>query len=373
MHALLTALVLVAAPSPDAGTPTLKPSMQAAMGAVIGLQPLVASPVAFRDPANATQIRASLDVLAPLDHFFSKPAGPTVPATGVATLFAREVVQARAEFDAKQTEAARFRLRSITGLCFGCHVRQPTPKDFASAALIDALKLSSLEKAALFATTRQFDRALTEWNTALALAPKNDVEAYEQTQAIRYALSVAIQGKDDPAIAVALLTKHKDRKELPGFVTRQMALWLVEAKAWQDEKFVAAKQTPAQLVAKAKALVEMAGVARFVTPDDARLVSHLRAAAYLQEALRREPAAPFRAEALYLLGVVSATNADPILWRLEWITLESCIRENPKTDVARRCAERLTERTWYAWTGRDGLDVPAKVGAELGELNGLAR
>ncbi len=373
MHAQLAALVLFAAPPPDAGT-TLTPSMQAALSAVIGLQPLIASPVAFRDPENAPQIRASLDRLAPLDHFFSKPAGPTVPATGVATLFAREVVQARAEFDATKTEAARARLRSITGLCFGCHVRQPTPKDVASAApMVDALKLSALEKAALFATTRQFDRALTEWNAALAMPPKNDVEAYEQTQAIRFALSVAIQGKDDPALAVTLLAKHKDRKELPRFATRQMAFWLVEARAWQAEKLVAAKQSPAQLVAKAKALVERAGVARDVTPDDARLVSHLRAAAYLQDALRREPAGAFRPEALYLLGVVSAANADPLLWRLEWISLESCIRENPKTDVAKRCAERLTERTFFAYTGRDGLELPGSVGDELGELNAMAK
>ena len=369
MHALLTALSLVAAPPPDAGA-TLKPSMQAALGAVIGIQPLIASPVAFRDPANAAQIRGALEVLSPLEHFFTN----TAPATGVATLFARELRNATDEFQNGNVEAARARLRSITALCFGCHVRQPSDRSFASdAELIDSLVLTGLERASFFASTRQFDRAFTEWNKALAVAPKNDVEAFEQTEAIRLALSVAIQGEDNAQRAITLLEANKARKELPGFVTRQMKRWLIEAKAWQIEKFDSRKRPPAQLVSKAKALIELAGVEAFVTPDDARLVSHLRAAGYLQEALRREPTGPFRGEALYLLGVVSAANADPLLWRLEWITLESCIRENPKTDLARRCADRLSERTYFAYTSRSGLDVPGSVASELGELNALAK
>ena len=186
-------------------------------------------------------------------------------------------------------------------------------------------------------------------------------------------MSVAIQGEDSPQRAISLLEQNKDRKALPGFVTRQMKRWLVEAKSWQMEKFDSRNQPPFRLVSKAKALVELAGVANFVTPDDARLVSHLRAAGYLQEALRREPEGRFRGEALYLLGVVSAANADPLLWRLEWITLESCIRENPKTELAARCADRLSERTYFAYTSRGGLDLPGSVGSELGDLNGLAR
>jgi hypothetical protein len=59
--------------------------------------------------------------------------------------------------------------------------------------------------------------------------------------------------------------------------------------------------------------------------------------------------------------------------RLEWLTLESCIRENPRTEVARRCAERLAERTFFAYTGRDGFELPAKVGSDLGELMALTK
>ncbi|MBE2254320.1 MAG: hypothetical protein IAE78_32625 [Myxococcus sp.] len=368
MHALLTALVVAAAP-PDAGAP-LKPSMQSALAAVITLQPLVASPVGFRDPANAAKIRQSLEVLAPLEHFFTKRS----PSAGIATLFARELRAANDEYQRRGYEAARIRLRSLTSLCFGCHLREPTDADLAtSSAALDALDLTHLERASFFASTRQFERAFTEWNQAFTVKPKNDVEAFEQTEALRQALSVTVQGLDDPKRTVALLAQNKDRPELPGFVTRQMVRWLVEAKAWQAEKFDARKKTPPQLVARAKALIDVAGTAKSVAPDDMRLVSHLRAASYLQEALRREPDASTRGEALYLLGVVSAATADPHLWRLEWITLESCIRENPKTELARRCAERLTERTWFSYTGRGGLDLPPGVGAELGELNALAR
>ncbi|MDX2012791.1 MAG: hypothetical protein SFW67_21510 [Myxococcaceae bacterium] len=369
LPALVFSLVLTA-PPPDAGA--LKPSMQAALTAVVGLTPLLSSPPAFRDPANAPRIRAALDVLSPLEHFFSKPQGATDSA--IATLFAREVSRARTEFDAKDTEAARFRLRAVTSMCFGCHVRTPTEQDVAAAApLVEALALPPLERAAFFATTRQFDRALAEWQAALAQPPKNDVEAFEQAQAVRAALVVIIQGQDDAKATIALLARNSARPELPGFMTRQMARWLTEAKGWQAERFDASRKAPAELVARARALLANSGITKSPTPDENRLVSHLRAAGYLQEALRREPQGSFRGEALLLLGTVAAATTDPSLWRLEWILLEACVRENPKTPLARQCAERLSERTWLAYTSRSGLDVPGDVGVALGELNALAR
>lgn len=359
---LLIALLLAAPPPPQ----QLKPSMQAAMTSVVTLQPLLVSPTQFRDPANADRIRTSLDTLTPLDHFFS--SGVSSP---IASLFAAEVAKAKTEFAARDTETARARLRSISSLCFACHLRQPTAKDIAPATGSDAL--TPMERASFYATTRQFERALAEWKRLFATEPTNDVEAFEQTQALRTALSVLVQGKDDPDAVIALLEQNRTRKALPGFVTRQMERWLVEAKAWQAEKFVVSKATPAVLVTRAKALVEMTGIAKQVTTDDARLISHLRASGYLLEALRREPNASFRAEALWLLGVVSAATTDPALWRLEWLTLESCIRENPKTELARQCADRLTERTYFTYTGRDGLELPAHLLSELGALNALAR
>lgn len=358
---LLIALLL-AAPPPQ----QLKPSMQAAMTSVVTLQPLIVSASAFRDPANAEKIRASLDTLAPLDHFFG--SGVSSP---IASLFTTEISRAKSEFAQRDTESARARLRSISSLCFACHLRQPDAKDIAPAT--GAEGLTPMERASFYATTRQFDRALAEWKRLFSIEPKNDVEAFEQTQALRTALSVLVQGKDDPDAVIAVLEQNRTRAALPGFVTRQMERWLVEAKAWQAEKFVATKVAPSRLVARAKALIEMTGIAKQITADDARLISHLRASGYLLEALRREPNASFRPEALYLLGVVSAATTDPALWRLEWLTLESCIRENPKTELARQCADRLTERTYFAYTGRAGLELPVNLGPELGELNALSR
>lgn len=363
MLVLLLSLTLTA---PD---PTLRPSMQAARGAVITLQPLLATAPAFRDPANAPQIRASLDVLKPLDHFFTKTkAAPSAP---VASLFAKEIAIARQDFELGNAEAARFRLRSVTALCFGCHLREPAADELAP--VLKNLPTNPLERAALLASTRQFTAAFAEWDQALAQPPKNDAEAFEQTEALRLALTVAIVGMDDAPRAVALLSKHQPRKDLPGFATRQMAYWLKEAKAWEIEKFEVNKQSPAVLLAKARALMQLTQIASSPTPDQNRLVSHLRATAYLQEALRRDVDRKDRAEALLLLGTVSAATTDPTLWRLEWITLESCIRENPKTELARRCADRLSERTYFTYTGRGGLDLPAAMITELGTLNALAK
>lgn len=366
MNALVLSLVLVAPPPPpDAGA--LKPSMQAALAALVGLQPLLESPIAFRDPSQADRVRAALEVLGPLQHAASRDVG-------VGELFARELSSARAEFATAQPESARRRLKSITALCYGCHLRTPIEKDVQAAApLVQSAALSPLERATFFASTRQFDRALAEWEKALTVAPKNDVEAFEQTQAVRAALAVLIQGKDDVRATIALLQKHKDRPALPVFARKLMSLWLTDAQAWQAEGFVVGRATPAELIAKARALVDKTGAATWASVDESKLVSHLRAATCVEEALRREPTAAFRQEALFLLGVLQAATVDPALWRLEWLTLERCVRENPKSPLATQCLERLKERTFAAYTGRAGVDVPAGVLGELGVLSALTK
>lgn len=342
-----------------------------AMSAVVRLQPYLASPAAFRDPQNAAQITADIDALAGLRHFFHDIEGRP---NELATIYARQAALAKREFLEGEPETARIRLRNVSGLCIDCHVTGPRMPEFAEAAkLVDELDLSPLERPLFLVMTRQPDRALAEWRVALVAPPKNDVEAFDQAEGLRAALSVAVRVKDDPGIAIALLEAQRGRPSLTPTLERQHQLWLAQAKQWRDEKVVAAALAPKALVARAKALIDASGAAATPVPMVERLIDLQRATKYLGDALAREPRGPWRGEALYLLGVASASTNDPLLWQLESLYLEACVRENRHSPLAATCARRLASRTYYAYSVRGVEFMPPEVAGTVRELTALAR
>ena len=361
-----TALLFASTPAP------LVPSaaMKEALDSLAVVTPWLSSPDAFRDPKHHGDIAQSLDTLARLKHPFMRGAGAS--STSVGQLYGSQAAWARTDFLAGSTESARYRVRGLTQLCLGCHVREPT-RDFVDAAkAVDKLQLPPLEQAQYLALTRQFDRALELWRTELARPMRLEPERFEQLEGLRLALQVAVRSRDDAKLTQQLLAPQLTRTaELPDFAMRELKAWQKDAVAWEKERFVLGDQTPATLLARAKLLVEGSGVERTVAPVPEHFVSMLRAASYLDELMRQAPEGPLRAEALYLLGVVHPSVSDSPLWQLEWMYFEACIRENAGKPPARLCADRLKDRTWYTW--RSGADMPAATRAALGDLMALAR
>lgn len=344
------------------------PPMSQALEALATLQPLLANPEAFRAPENTKRVTQALETLAKLEHPFNR--GVPMPSGNVEQLFSRQASAAVLDYSRGRHEAARQRGRTLSQLCIGCHAREPT-KDFADAEkVVEQAKLSPLQKAQFYATTRQVDRALALWKTELARPVKQDPELFEQLDALRLALRVLVPMKDEARDVRALLVPQLNRKALPEFVRVEFAAWEKDAKAWEAERFVAKGKTAAELLAKAKSLVAVSQAEKVVTAQPMHFVKLLRAVSYLDEALRREPTGAQRGEVLYLLGVASATTADIPLWELEGMFLEACIRENPHTPRAATCAARLKSRTYVTWS--NDRDIPADTWRAMTELMSLA-
>ncbi len=343
------------------------PPMTQVMDALGTLQPFVASPAAFRAPEHQKAISGALAALVRLEHPFVHLQRTS--SENVALLFGREAVAAQRDFAAGRTEAARYRSQTLSHLCIGCHAREPT-KDFADAEkVVASLKLPPLQQAQFYATTRQLDRALELWKTELARPVTLETELTEQLDALRLALRVLVPMKDEPRQVRALLAPQLRRKDLPDFVRAELAAWEKDAKAWEAERFVMGGRSVPQLLAKAKALVASSGAENHAAPQSMAFVKLLRAASYLDEVLRREPAGASRGEVLYLLGVAHASVVDLPLWELEWMYFEACIREAPHTPRAATCGARLKSRTYFTWS--KARDVPAETWAALGDLMAL--
>lgn len=366
MLSLSLAIVLTVAP--DAGVQQ-SAAMKEALDAITTLAPWLPSPVAFREPANQAAITGALDVFGRLKHPFFR--GPGAPSMGVATLFAAQAERAKYDFSRGNTESARRRGQAMLQLCVGCHIREPRVDLAGAAKVAEGLKLPPLQLAQFYASTRQVDRALEVWRTELARPVKLEAELFDQLEALRLAVRVVVRTKDDPKLVQQLLAAQLKRPELPPFVRRELERWQQDAVAWEKDRFVMATQRPAALLEKAKVLLEASGAEKNIAPVPEQALKGLRAASYLDEAMRQASEGPQRAELLYFSGVAHGSVPDPALWELEWTFFEACIRENPGTPMAVVCAERLKERTWFAW--RVGVDMPAATHVALGELMALAR
>jgi hypothetical protein len=366
----VVALAYAAKPPPQPPPP---PQLRSAMEAnLVALQPLLASPAAFRDPKNAATIASGLSTLAQVKHQFPKGPGAP-PAASIAGLFNDAVERARADFAAGRTDSARLRAHGLTALCLGCHARQVSPSDFAAAGRVaEGMGLSPLERAQFLAATRQFDAASMLWADALSQPSKTDADAFAQAQALRAAMSVTVRAKDDPKQTIVLLRSLWEREDLPPYLARAIAPWLRDSQAWEHENFVAAQKSGDALFERASSLIEATGAKDTLFPRDSDRVLLLRATAYLSLALEKVPKAPWRGQALYELGLATAAVQDPDLWELDGVYLEACVRENPHTALGKRCVDRLVDRTLFEFTGSGGTRVPEDIAQKLDELRGLA-
>lgn len=373
MISTLLVAALLSAP-PDAGVTPTRSTMRDAFASLTGLLPLTSSRAALKDPKNAAAIADGLDTLAGLRHAFPEDPKAQEPATAaLAALFARYAQDTKRRFDAGEVEAVSLRVRTLTSLCFTCHSRERAPADFADVQQrLDGMKLAPLEKAQAQAATRQFDAALETYRALLDSKPANERALLEYARALQDTMAILVRVKDDAKATAALLDALAKRDDLPPFMRGTVAAWRADVAAWQKERFDALKASPEALYRRAQELVQQANGARTFLADERHDVAYLRASGYLNLALGKNPKLKTRGEALSLLGVCAGALKSPLLWDVDLLFFEACVRENPKTKLARRCFQQLSDRVYLGYTGSSGTHIPEDELERLTELRALA-
>ena len=369
---LLVAVVLAGAP--DAGTMPTRSTMRDAFLSLTGLLPLTSNRAALKDPKNAAAIAEGLDTLAGLRHAFPEDPKAQEPATAaLSSLFARYAQDTRRRFEAGELEAVSLRVRTLTSLCFTCHSRERAPADFADLQQrLDGMKLAPLEKAQVLAATRQFDAALETYRGLLDTKPANERALLEYARALQDTMAILVRVKDDAKATAELLDALGQREDLPPFMRGTITAWRADVTAWQKERFDALKATPDALYRRAQELVQKANGARTFLADERHDVAYLRASGYLNLALGKNPKLKTRGEALSLLGVCAGALKSPLLWDVDLLFFEACVRENPKTKLAKRCFQQLSDRVYLGYTGSSGTHIPEDELERLTELRALA-
>ncbi|MBI3541993.1 MAG: hypothetical protein HY075_01780, partial [Deltaproteobacteria bacterium] len=268
----------------------------------------------------------------------------------------------------------RNRIRTMAGFCLSCHTRVGTTQSFADADnKIEASALSEFQRAEFYAATRQFDRAIKAFDEFISRTPNGEFGYIELGRAVREALSLTIRVKQDPKATAALLEKLGAREDLPDFFHRYVAEWKSDVAKWKSEKKGPKDLTPGELMAKAQALIADAEKRQLFQVDPAGDVNFLRATSYLHEALQRDPKGKFRGEALYSLGVCYDSLQDPLLWALDSLYFEACVREFPHSEPAKKCYKRYASKLYFGYSGSGGTFIPEDELKKLGELRKLSQ
>ena len=369
---LLTLLFLTSALSAKE-RPEVTGTMRDVFNALMNIQPFIVNGERFKAPEHKKEITRDLKTMSSLKHVFPKKMVEEEPGiVGIAELFVDYMKDTEKRYHEGNFEYARHRLATVTGFCFSCHTRVSTSRNFEDfQKRIEGGKYSPYEKAEMYASTRQWDKALSSYDSVLTTKPKDELGVIKYTRGLRHALSISVRVKKDPNETVNLLNKVAKQDDLAEFVRRFVSHWQKDARYWAsnpDPK----EMTGEQKVERARELIDRAAKLQAFPADENGDVSYLRASNLLHEALDNAPKGKFRGEALYLLGMCYYALQDPTLWDLDKIYFEACIRENAHSDLSKKCFHKYAEKIYLGYSGSAGTFIPDDEAKRMAQLRKLA-
>jgi hypothetical protein len=367
MIAGIVAALLVAAPLAAA-----PPPWQERMTRLSCVMQELLPELAARD-GDLQTIERNARELAELSHDLTRGAPPPDADPSLALLAGQLDVDVRHAQHALRhgdVDYAKLLLQSVTGHCIACHTRHDQGPDLPTFTLeprVEALR--PIERAELFASLRQFDRALDECRAILAGDAAQ--EWLEWEQALHHALAIAVRVKQSPDLAAEIVGLVLAQPAAPPFMKQNAARWAESIARWKAEPQAPPVTVP-ELRSEMRRLVEEARDYQAYPADRAAEILFLRASATAHELLQHTPEGPQAAEAIHVLGTAHDVMNDPPLWPMHEIYYEACIRAAPHTPIAADCYRRYEDAVHVGYSGSGGLFLPKDVRAKLAQLGRLA-
>ncbi len=332
----------------------------------------------FRDPKRKDQIVKNTAKLKDLAHKLDdkKAASPDAdPSIWLFSgLFSQEVDRAHEAMKRGERDYARGLIKGLTGYCIACHTRTPEGVRFPAIPFKSiAQGLEPLERGEFYASTRQFEQAMEEFEAILANAESLSARSLEWEKAARYALAIAVRVNQDPRRAMVIADRVIAAKQAPYFLREQARKWRQSIQEWAKEP--SRKITTASgLHAEAKRLIDRARKLQEYPADRSADVVYLRASAVIHQLLGKDPAkTKLGTEGLFMAGVAYEALQDLNLWELHDLYYQACIHRSPHTRLARQCFARYQESIYAGFSGSAGLSLPLEVEESLKALDALSR
>jgi hypothetical protein len=353
--------------------------MQSLSKTLSSLLPLVASRTKFADPANQTKIESDTRSLSTLAHSLKSTDAPSSDPSlkMMSGLFEEDISRALDALRTGNRDYARHILRDTTSYCIQCHTQTNNGPQFPRLELgINTNELSPFEQAEFFSATRQFDRALESYKTALTSSDLAKDSPFEWQNAARSALAITVRVRSNAKETLSLIDDLLTNTALTN-QTRKTALgWRKAVEEWKREPASGASNKQ-DVLRMADTLIKRASKNQEFPLDHTQDIAYFRASSMLHNLLQTLPQESLQnntqtAQALYLAGVSSEATRDLNFWTLHETYFEQCIRAKPKSDIARRCFDRLKASITIGYSGSAGTMIPPDVARRLESFKQMA-
>ncbi len=364
---LLSLPALAWAQPPDAAAGTTRTKMGEIVDALAFVLPLSLSDEPFADPAQHQAILDALDILVAdgeqLEHHVQ---GRDLGFVFLSRSLARDATEIRDRYAAGRIAEARFLLLEVADNCAACHSRLPDDREHPiGRRLVDEPRVAALdveERVELEVATRQFDRALANYETLFADPGHSPADLDLQGHIDGY-LEVILRVQNDPARARRTFTALAKRKDLPAALRENIGAWIASLRQLETRRF------PGSPLSEARGLIGEAQESSRYHDDRSALVLYLAASGLLNRFITTpDVSTSDLGEACYLLGVIESR-----IGRSFWLSqtefyLEQAILLAPQRPFANDAYDLLEEFLVSGYTGSSGADVPPEVRARLDEL-----
>ena len=356
--------------------PSLNVKMQQLSQTLSKLLPYMTSDSRYEDPKNRRMIESELKRFSGFAHTLKMPADslkegdPTIRLGG--GLFEEDAERAYQEFKRGNFRYSRTLLRTLSSYCVACHTRTDTGVKYPAVNLVPNEKtLSRYERGELYAATRQFDRAMEEFDRALSDANFARTRHLEWEKAVQNSLAIAVRVLKDPDQAMKVIDRVIQSPHVPLFMKEDALIWKASVDKWKKEASRKIETEGGAFSEARRLMAEAASVQKYPADRSADVV-YLRASAVLHEMLERWPQGSQRNEALFLAGAAYDVMREAGLWSLHELYFEACIRGAPHTELSRGCYARYEQAIYTGYSGSGGVSIPSDVRRKLKTLKDLA-
>ncbi len=353
-----------------------KLKMQGLSKSVSTLMPLTANPRQFNDPKNSELIRSEAQQLAKLAHSVDMAKMPPDldPAIRFTSRrFTDDLAEANRQLNVGDRQLAQHLLKNALNYCVTCHTRLDSGARRITLDLKPNLTgFTPFERSQYYMAVRNYDLAIEEYLKGIkSVDAALDTHLHLQ-QGSERALALAIRVKNDPVVAEKIIDDILNSKWAPMYLRLNALEWKKSVQNWvREPKVVAANRM--QKLQRAKVLIDKANkTANLSAGWRAGLVENLRASVLLHEILSVGADDLASKQALYYAGLTSEALKDLTFDSMHESYYESCIRQMPYTDMARKCYVRLEGSVLTSYASDNSVMVPQHVREKLAELRYLA-
>ena len=193
------------------------------------------------------------------------------------------------------------------------------------------------EKALFYAATRDFSKAILNYEKALGDGKFKSKQPQKWFRDLQRLIALVIRSKKSPALtkemASFFIDRNKDHKLLSGVKSLAKSF-----EQWSKEP--PEPKTKAGKFKKAQELFEL-GLSTDKKTNHGGYIYHVRALDLVQEVINMPPPDKLLSNGFHLAGQISSAIAQSQIFPLSQVYFEACIRNNPKSDLAKTCYKEL--------------------------------